>query len=223
MGHMVRRTVQAYLNDLCPNLRGKRILILGYGVPYVHLWMKEAQVYAAMLAKMGATHWPENGENRSCLVWESSLPFCDETFDLILIAHGLEFADDDTKMLQESRRILKNDGHIVTITPNRRGAWCRREVSPLSRGRPYSAGQMERTLQKADLMANSTTYALFTPPSELSWIQQKSPWFEKFGRQIYTPLGGVIIHDIQKDMYSCTVVRSTNHPLAVRKLGVIGN
>jgi len=207
MGHMVRRALQSYLNDFWPDLMGKRILVLGYGVPYIHLWMKEADIFCAMLPVMGVMPWPEDKPNRSCLVWESDLPFEDCYFDAILIAHGLEFTENDVQTLKECRRVLKTEGRILSIVPNRAGGWCRREISPFSRGKPYSSGQMSKVLRQSDFMITQSTFALFTPPSSKRWIQRHSASFEKAGQRWWGPLGGVIITEAKKDIHGGSVVR----------------
>lgn len=207
MGHMVRRIVQSYLNDFWPELAGKRVLVVGYGVPYVHLWGKETDVFLAMTGKMGVMHWPESGKNRSLLTWSSELPFASESFDRVLLVHALEFADDELKTLAECTRVLKNDGRLMTVVPNRNGAWSRREVSPFARGKPFSASQLQRSFTKNNLLMTQSTFGLFVPPTPYQWIQRRSSAFEKAGNRWWAPFGGIVVAEGKKDLFSGTVVR----------------
>jgi len=47
-----------------------------------------------------------------------SLPFCEESFDIIYCCHVLEHVDDDSSFLTEIFRILKEDGVLLLAVPN---------------------------------------------------------------------------------------------------------
>lgn len=207
-GHMARRMIQTAVNDQWPSLKGKRILVIGYGLPYISLWPKEADVYCAMLGYMGVLPWPESGENRSSFVWDDQLPFMDEFFDAIFIAHALEFCDNDEVFMDECRRILKHSGQLLIMTPNRSGAWSRLEISPFGRGKPYSLTQLERLCRHTGLCVNSHQGALYAPPSTHKFIVKHAGLFERFGRHWRAPLCGVHVANLVKDMYAGTVVRT---------------
>ncbi len=207
IGHMVRRTLQPYFNKIWPNLAGKQVLVIGYGCPYIGLTKREAHVFCGMLGEMGVIHWPEGEDNRSFLTWGSELPLPNDFFDYILIIHGLEFCESAQKTLHECNRVLKDDGRLLTIVPNRNSPWSRREISPLAKGHPYSAYQLQRILQNTSFMPLTTKHALFTPPSKQNWILKASETFEQTGKRIFTPLGGFVIIECKKDIYSGSVIK----------------
>jgi SAM-dependent methyltransferase len=61
-----------------------------------------------------------NLENASfSCVNSSSLPFPDNTFDGAFVNEVLEHVDDEHAALVEIRRVLRDSGHIVVISPNR--------------------------------------------------------------------------------------------------------
>lgn len=206
LGHTVRRTLQSHINELWPSLKGMRVLVLGYGEPYIGLWNKEGQIFCAMFGHMGAFRWPENQKNRSLLTSED-LPFFEGCFDRILIAHGLEFAHHDDALLSECQRVLKDDGEIILIVPNRSGAWSRVEVSPLARGRPYSSLQISKELKRRSFQVCESRYALYVPPSKNNFILRNAPKFERFGKFWRAPLGGIVIVRAKKDIFRGTVIR----------------
>lgn len=207
-GHVVRRLIQNALADMWPNITGKRILVIGYGIPYVKLWLKEAQVFCALPAKMGAMRWPDHAPNRCALTWESELPFNDETFDAIFMVHCLEFCQHEHEVFDECSRVLKDDGRLLCLIPNRGGAWSHREISPLALGKPYSLGQLEKSLQESSFIRTQSEFALFTPPTNRQWIHNYSETFEKIGRKFRAPMGGVILMEGKKDIHAGVVVRS---------------
>tara|TARA_R110000868_G_scaffold262401_2_gene521107 strand:+ start:83391 stop:84032 length:642 start_codon:yes stop_codon:yes gene_type:complete len=193
-----------------PSITGKRILVIGYGAPYIKLWLKEAQVFCALPSQMGGISWPDRKPNRATLISEAELPFMDGFFDAILMVHSLEFCKDDSQLLWECSRILKDDGRILSIVPNRAGAWSHREMSPLARGKPFSQGQLMRAYRDSAFLVTSQTYALYVPPTDREWILKHSATFEKLGRRWRAPLGGVILMEGKKDIHAPIVVRASN-------------
>ena len=206
-GHMVRRTLQEYFNKIWPNIAGKQVLVIGYGCPYIGLTQRESHVYCAMLGEMGVIHWPDSKPNRSFLTWGSELPIPNDFFDYILVVHGLEFCESSEKMLHECQRVLKDDGRLLTIVPNRNSPWSRREISPLAKGHPYSANQLHKIMRATNFMPTNTQHALFTPPTRQKWILKAATTFEQTGQHIFTLLGGFLIVEAQKDIYAGSVVK----------------
>jgi SAM-dependent methyltransferase len=207
VGHTVRRTLQPYFNKIWPDLAGKQVLVLGYGCPYIGLTQREAHVYCGMLGEMGVIHWPDEKPNRAFLTWGGELPLPDNFFDNILIVHGLEFSHYGEKMLHECQRVLKDDGRILVMAPNRNSPWSRREISPLAKGHPYSAHQLHKMMRATSFMPTHTEYALFTPPTKQKWILRAASTFEQTGQYIFTLLGGFLITEAKKDIYAGSVVK----------------
>jgi SAM-dependent methyltransferase len=222
IGHMVRRTLQKHIDDSLPNLRGKRILVLGYGAPYIKLWLKEAQVFCGMSARTGSVVWPESGLNRTCLLWDDEMPFADGMFDVVLILHSLEFSDNASAYFSECQRIMKDSGSLLIITPNRLGAWCRLDETPLGLGQPYSIGQLNKELRHTSFAIEKASCGLFTPPYSKEWVLKHSDWFETWGSRFRSPLGGILIVKATKDLHMGTLIRSGNFRQARRVIMPLG-
>lgn len=215
-GHLVRRNVQDAFNRAVEDATGKRILIIGFGIPYIKLLLKEAQVFCAIPQYMGGFCWPNHEPNRVTLVEEENLPFVDGFFDLIIMVHALEFSKDEQATLDECNRCLNDSGRMITIVPNRAGAWSHREISPLARGKPYSTGQLSRTFKQSNFWVSEINYALYTPPSEHFLIHKYSQTFEKIGQRWRAPMGGVIIMSAKKDFHAGIVVRTEQSKRKIR-------
>src|SRR3546814_14706886 len=72
--HMVRRAVRS----VWPEVRGQRVLGLGFASPYLRQFMGEAErVLAFMPASQGVMHWPPEGAGLVSLVEETDLPLPD--------------------------------------------------------------------------------------------------------------------------------------------------
>ena len=95
---------------------------------------------------------------------EDALPFPDLCFDRILLVHGLEMAENARRLLRETWRVLKDDGRLLVVAPNRRGLWAHTEHTPFGHGQPYSPGQVSRLLARHMFHVEHRDSALFTPP-----------------------------------------------------------
>lgn len=208
MGHTVRRCLQQTLHEMWPDIAHKRILVLGYGMPYMGLMNKEAELYCMMPARVGVMHWPTEAPNRTCLGWQHTLPFPDQLFDGILMIHALEFCEDAAQTLAECRRVLKNDGSLLIMATNRTGSWALRETSPLCFGHPYSIRQLGKLLRRQDFMLNESLHALYVPPTRRKWLLGTWKTWEALGQRFFPWLGGMVVIHAQKDLFAGRALRS---------------
>jgi SAM-dependent methyltransferase len=165
-GAVVARLLRARLRALWPELRGANVLGLGYAAPYLRLWRDEAARCIAMVpAQLGAARWPAGGPGLSCTAEEDALPFPDLLFDRVLLVHGLEAAENARRLLREVWRVLKDEGRLLVVAPNRQGLWAHVEATPFGQGTPYSPGQLGRLLAESLFRVERRDTALYLPPT----------------------------------------------------------
>ncbi len=99
----------------------------------------------------------------------TSLPFSDLSLDRVLVVHGLEHAENARRMLREVWRVLKDDGRLLVVAPNRAGLWAHVEGTPFGQGQPYSRGQIARLLTGSLFRVERRDGALYVPPSATAW------------------------------------------------------
>src|ERR1700744_611546 len=91
LGQAVRRLLRARLRRIWPNVKGERVLALGYGTPLLRPLLGEADALVAMMpATQGVAYWPREGPNVSSLVDIDNLPLSDGTIDRVILMHALE-------------------------------------------------------------------------------------------------------------------------------------
>ena len=120
-----------------------------------------------MPAQVGVSRWPAGAPNLSCTVEEDTLPFPDLCFDRVLLVHGLEAAENARRMLREVWRVLKDDGRLLVVAPNRVGLWAHAESTPFGHGQPYSPGQVGRLLAASLFRVERRDTALYLPSAKL--------------------------------------------------------
>lgn len=202
-GAVTARLLRDRLAALWPNVAGDSILGIGYTAPYLRLWRDHARRCIALTpAQMGVTRWPPGAPNLSCTAEEDELPFPDLTFDRVLLVHGLEAAENARRLLREAWRVLKDDGRLLVVVPNRSGMWAYWESTPFGHGQPYTPGQLGRLLAAALFRVERRDSALWMPPTRIRLVLRSASLCERTGRRLVPGLAGVSITEAVKDAYA---------------------
>jgi len=197
--HMIGRRVRA----LWPDVRGMRLLGVGYATPYLGPYLAEAErVAAVMPAPQGVLPWPPEGPNRACLAEESELPFPDFSVDRVLLVHGLEFSEQVRPLLKEIWRVLAGGGRLIVAVPNRRGIWTRFDNTPFGQGSPFTTGQLSHLLREEGFTPEISAAALFVPPTYSRFILRSAPLWESVGTRWFGAFGGVALVEATKQIYA---------------------
>jgi SAM-dependent methyltransferase len=202
-GAVAGRVVRERLHRLWPDLKGEAVLGVGYASPYLSLWREQASRCISLVpAQLTVKRWPPGARNLACTAEEDALPFPDLCFDRIVLVHGLEAADNARRLLREIWRVLKDDGRVLVVAPNRRGMWAHVENTPFGQGAPYSPGQIGRLLTASMFRVERRDTALYMPPANLRVVLRGAHLWERFGRILAPRLAGVTITEAIKDVYA---------------------
>jgi SAM-dependent methyltransferase len=203
-GAMACALLLARLRLTWPSLAGLSVLGLGYAAPYLDSWPDAERRLEAMPGPACLGPWAPDGRSLSCAVDEEALPFADLSLDRVLLVHGLEAADNARGMLREVWRVLKDDGRLLVVAPNRRGMWAHLEATPFGQGHPYSPGQIGRLLSSSLFRVERRDTALHVPP--LALPPRAARAIESAGRWLLPGIGGLTIAEAVKDVYAAMPV-----------------
>jgi SAM-dependent methyltransferase len=207
-GAVAARLLRERLLALWPDLNGQSVLGIGFAAPYLRLWRPQAsRCIAVTPAQMGATRWPVGEPCLSCTAEEDALPFADLSFDRVILVHGLEAAENARRMLRETWRVLKDDGRLLVVAPNRAGIWAYVEQTPFGHGQPYSFGQLGRLLAASLYRVERRDTVLWVPPLGPRLVLRSADLFERAGRRLMPGMAGVIISEAVKDVYAAMPVK----------------
>lgn len=209
-GSLACRLLREQLLEIWPDLSRQSILGLGFAAPYLRAWRGQAErCIAAVPAQVGMARWPLVSANLACTVEEAALPFPDLCFDRILLVHGLEAAENARGLLREVWRVLKDDGRLLVVAPNRVGLWAHVESTPFGHGQPYSPGQIGRLLAANLFRVERRGFALYVPPTRLRLVLRTARLWERSGRRYAQHLGGVTVTEAVKDAYAAVPLMHT--------------
>jgi SAM-dependent methyltransferase len=203
IGQRTRRLILRQLRQICPALKGRRILGYGFARPYLRGFLPEAErCIAAVPASLGASiAWPKE-KCLTALVEEDALPFPDAFFDLALVVHGLEEAEGLRPLLRQLWKVLTPEGRLLIVAPNRASLWAQLERSPFAHGRPFSRGELDSLLRSAMFVPEQWSHALYAPPIASRALTGSGAGWEKFGGRFFPALGGVHITEASKSLYA---------------------
>ena len=205
-GEVTAQMLRERLTGLWPNLAGQSILGLGFTAPYLGIWREHAaRCIAATPVAAGLPHWPAC---LACSIDEEQLPFADLSVDRILLVHGLENAENARRMLREVWRVLKDDGRLLVVAPNRIGMWAHLESTPFGQGQPYSTGQINRLLAASLFRVERRDTALYLPPTGWRVVLRSARLIERVGRNLAPTLASVTLTEAVKDVYAALPLRS---------------
>jgi len=201
-GGLTARLLRRRLATLWPRLTGLDVLGIGHAEPYLPLWREEAARCIALApAQLGPSRFAHGGVSSAVLAEEDALPFPDLSFDRILLVHGLEAAENAGRLLRECWRVLRDDGRLLVVAPNRRGIWAQFDHTPFGHGRPYSPGQISKLLQAQMFRVERRDAALYVPP--FTPLMRAGTAWEKAGRTICPARwAGLCLIEAEKDIFA---------------------
>ena len=193
-------------------LKGDIMIGSGYAPPYLDTCHGPKALYAVLSGQMGGVAWPSGGPGRCVLADRGVWPLPGSSVDYILMIHELEYAEDPTQVLDEAWRVLKPEGRLMLVVPNRTGLWARAEKTPFGHGRPFTSTQLHNLLRDQNFALERMTGALLAPPTRsITFTQNISPVIEKCA-PIASALCGVIVAEATKRLYS--PIRGKARPVA---------
>ena len=214
-----RRTAVAVgrrLRAFWPDLRGQRLLGLGYAAPFLMPWRRHTSHCVDAVCGTASRN------RASCLVQDDQLPFPDGLFDRILLVHLVEHAANVTRTLRAVQRVLRDDGRLLLVVPNRTGLLAHSERTPFGEGAPFSSGRISRTLARSLFRVERIEGALFLPPVGIRGATLVAAAVDRLGHRATPGLSGVLIVEAVKDIHAALPVpaAATGRQLVRRLLPV---
>ncbi len=201
LGTVVRRRLGKRLRAHWPQLKGLTVVGLGFATPYLGLFREEAAAVTALMpARQGALVWPRRGPVKTALIDEQALPLPAASVDRLLVIHSLEMVEGVRPFLREIWRVLRPEGRLLLVVPNRRSIWSRIDATPFGHGQPYNRGQLERLLDDAMFTPVGWSTALHMPPWERRVLVRSIAVWERLGGAIAPAFAGVNIIEAQKEL-----------------------
>ena len=211
IGKVLRRLVREKIGAMWPDLHGKNVLVIGYGVPYLKLFLDNAARTIHFTPRhTEAIFWPPQSGNGNvtAVIDDVALPLQDVSVDRVVILHGLEHAPLPDAMLHEIWRVMTAEARLLVVVPNRMGFWAQAEMTPFGAGRPFTEHQLRQLLKDSGFLVERSDCALFLPPRWTRAQLNFARWLEKIGRKYFPAFAGLIILEAGKYVYAVRPLRA---------------
>jgi len=217
MGNAVKLILNRQIKSYWHNIKDMRVVGIGYTQPYIESFLEEAERCISISpADIGVYPWPDNKKNLCLLAEETELPIETNSVDRVLLIHSLEFAELPKSNLQEIFRILKSNGRLIIITPNRRGLWSRAEWSPFGNGTPYSGEQLKFLLRDNLFVYERSCQILHALPLRWKLVIKNFHHLEFLTPYILPTMGGIHVVEASKQVYSGSAIGLTEPKVIIR-------
>lgn len=208
LGRIARALVRERIIAMAGDVKGKRVLGLGFATPYLRFALKPAErVVALMPARQGASAWPREGPSTTVLCDPLEMPLTDAAVDLIIAVHAFEHVADTEELMRELWRVAAPSARLIVVVPRRRGLWAQRDNTPFGTGNPFSKRQIEDLLRMHSFTPEVWSDALFLPPVQGNFVLRWARGFEAVGRLLGPTLAGVTCVRARKELFPAVTRR----------------
>lgn len=205
IGQIASQILSESIKKIWPDMHSMSVMGAGFAMPYIEAITNgdEERVFCVTPFREDVAHWPSG---RACLLAQADdnrLPFEHSSIDRILLVHYVENTNHLRKTLREIWRVLKPNGKLMVIVPNRMGMWARSEWSPWGHGQPFSQMQIVNVLKDNLLYVEGVHSGLFVPPiPDSPVIMRSAHLIERFGQSILPFVAGVHLVEVSKQVYA---------------------
>lgn len=202
LGNIVRALVRKEVLRLAGEVKGQRILGLGFATPYMRSSLDRAErVLAFMPARQGSSAWPREGPSHTVLCDPLEMPLTDSAVDVIICVHAFEHVADTEELMRELWRVAAPNARLIVVVPKRRGLWSSTDTTPFGDGNPFSRRQMERLLRDHSFVPQVWRDALYLPPVQHPLVLKSARFFERAGRLFGPTLAGLLVVEARKQLF----------------------
>ena len=202
VGDQFAGELQSKIEQLIPELFGYYALQVGHVVGDLDLLQS---------SKIGhKIHMNLDSKQGNVVASPFSLPFPQDTLDLIVLPHTLDFAQKPHQVLREVHRVLISEGHIVLIAFNplsfmglSKLALLRSKRAPWA-GHFYTARRLKDWLSLLDFTVIKVEHFGMRPPIQNSHVLKRLEFLNKIGKIGIDRLAGVQIFVAKKRVLTLT-------------------
>ena len=199
IGKSARHIIGMHVRKLVGAQKGLTILGAGYVNPYLRRFFLNSDTIVSITPPyVGATRWPRLADNHCVCADEDHFPLQNNSIDVAILIHALEFAESPWAMLAEVNRVLPEGGRVLVVVANRGGMWAKKSSVAFGQGLPYTKGQLHTLMTSAGFVRIGIKYALFFPPFKIFSNAKTSIFLERWAGWFIRENSGVIIGEYEK-------------------------
>lgn len=217
LGRALASAEQEQIGNVLSNLFGYHLLQLGNVIP--HDLLADSRIRHRMVMMQAPSAHPAVTPVAGVFVGDpGQLAIGNDTVDVVLCPHILEFATSPHAVLREAERVLIPEGHLVIVGFNPWSGWgIMRLLTGWNRrvpgcGRFYSSARIRDWLSLLGFDVVITRTHFFRPPVNHAGLLQRLDFLERLGSRWWRRLGGVYIVVAKKRVATLTPIKPRWRP-----------
>lgn len=156
---------------------------------------------------------PVAGLGHAIVSEPDALAIANESIDVLILHHVLEFSNNPHQVLREAQRVLSSGGHLILVGFNPWSLWGLRRSLYLSRKAPWSGHYLSHRrvsdwMRLLGLNPASTQFAHFHYPLDNARVIESSGWLERSGQKYNLFFGGVYVVAARKQVFGMMPLHS---------------
>ena len=132
---------------------------------------------------------------------EQAWPFCESAADVVVIQHGLEFAQCPHSLLREAAFSVRPGGHLLIVGLNPWSLWGATGIfshEVFGQAKPIAAERLNDWLTLLGFTLEARRYGCYRPPLAAGRWPQRLDWLEPLGQRWQMPFGGFYLLSARK-------------------------
>lgn len=205
LGIEIAKSIKSKLDYILSELFG--YYLLQVGIIEQQNWLENSPI----INKVVITDYPEQ---KNSLIGENhELPFANESFDVILLPHTLEMADNPLAVLEEAYRVLAPRGTLLIIGFNPLSLWgvfrilnTRKTKAPWC-GRLNYLWSIHKNIKKTGLTLTSVEEFFYKIPVESKSFVKRCDFLETLGQMVWLYPGCCYLLIAQKQVSRLQLIK----------------
>ncbi|WP_410497499.1 class I SAM-dependent methyltransferase [Chitinibacter sp. S2-10] len=147
------------------------------------------------------------GTQIKCL--PEALPFAEQSLDLLVLPHTLDFAIDPHAVLREAARVLMPEGRILITGFNPWSLWGLRRIKAREipwQGHFLALNRLKDWISLLDLQLIRGEFLCYRPPLQRKGWLDKSRFLDQAGDKFWPAGGGVYCLDVVKRVRGMNII-----------------
>ncbi|QLG88631.1 methyltransferase domain-containing protein [Chitinibacter bivalviorum] len=147
-----------------------------------------------------------------------ALPFSEQSLDLLVLPHTLDFAGDPHAVLREAERVLMPEGRLLITGFNPWSLWGLRRLKADEvpwQSHFVAPHRLKDWLALLDLQLLNGAFLCYRPPLQRKGWLDKSRFLERAGDKFWPAGGGVYCVEVVKRVRGMNVIEPDWHHIAI--------
>lgn len=170
---------------------------------------------------------PDNHTLHTARARGEAIPLANESVDLVLLHHALDFSADQHQLLREAARVLIAGGSIIIVGFNPLSSWGLRTLLPgrWARAAPWNASplgtrRLTDWLKLLDFQVDQVRHGAYALPVNSERSIRWSGWMESIAGRLNWPTGGFYLIHARKQVIPLTPVQRGWRRLPLPAMGL---